>query len=63
MVNKILIYIVINFSKNNFFGNLASLSSAVTPKDNRIEIFVDDKSVLVQPGITVLQVKEILNFI
>ena len=37
---------------------IASLSSAVTPKppDNRIEVFVDDKPVMVTPGITVLQV-------
>jgi NADH dehydrogenase (ubiquinone) Fe-S protein 1 len=30
-------------------------TNAVTPTDNRIEVFVDDRSVLVQPGITVLQ--------
>ena len=26
-----------------------------TPADNRVEVFVDDKRVLVQPGMTVLQ--------
>lgn len=47
-----------NLLKSQLSKNLipnASLSTAVTPPDNRFEIFVDDKRVLVQPGITVLQ--------
>lgn len=36
----------------------ASLSNAVTqnPQDNKIEVFIDGKSVFVPPGSTVLQV-------
>lgn len=38
-------------------NNAAFLSTAVTqnPPDNRVEVFVDDKRVLVEPGTTVIQ--------
>jgi hypothetical protein len=45
----------------DFIYRLASLSNAVTPPDNRVEVFVDDKPVLVPPGATVLQV-HMINF-
>lgn len=40
-------------SANNKFA--ASLTTNVTPQDNRIEVFVDNKPVLVPPGSTALQ--------
>lgn len=36
-------------------ASLSNVAVSTPPVDNRIEVFVDDKSVMVQPGITVLQ--------
>lgn len=43
---------------------LAVRTTATTPAKapEKIEVFVDDKSVLVEPGTTVLQVKSISSF-
>lgn len=55
--------LIVNGSKRIFTNSInkqlansyAPLTTSVTPQDNRVEVFVDDKPVLVPPGSTVIQ--------
>jgi len=54
--------LIVNGSKRIFTTSInkqlansyVPLTTSVTPQDNRVEVFVDDKPVLVPPGSTVI---------
>lgn len=50
------------YNHHNLFISAHNYAAAA-PAPEKIEVFVNDKSLLVDPGITVLQVKTVFSFL